>query len=193
MSFAFDTKKRTFSFSASNVDLTGLSCPVGIEIKVGDWTGTAEVNETIVNGKRPIPIKFLMGVKNSLRVDKPKFTKKSGFITQLAVSGGFSVGNRGDANMADTNSVVELAGQTFTIPKGNFKANKKGDKFTCSKVKLYDDSFNLIGIASATFDFSKCTFTLTIKNTNFAAGAGTMDFLVDFASFSGIDEVTLPP
>ncbi len=192
MSFAFDTKKKTFSFSATNVDLTGLSCPVGIEIKVGDWTGTAEVNEAIVNGKKPIPINLLMDVKNSLRVDKSKFTKKLSVITQLSVSGGFSVGDLGDANMADTNSVAELAGQTFTIPKGNFKANKKGDKFTCSKVKLYDDSFNLIGIASATFNFSKCTFTLTIKNTNFPADAGDTDFGITFASFIGSDEVKLP-
>ena len=139
MSFAFDTKKTTFSFSASNVDLTGLSCPVGIEIKVGNWTGTAEVNEAIVNGKKPIPINLLMGVEDSLRVDKSKFTrnKTSNNITQVAVSGGFSVENLNDDEYGQRESLLCYCWpQTFTIPAGNFKAGK--NKFTCSKVKLYD-------------------------------------------------------
>ncbi|MGA2069869.1 MAG: GLUG motif-containing protein [Sedimentisphaerales bacterium] len=187
MSFAFDTKKRTFSFSARNVDLTGLSCPVIVDINISDYAGSAEVNEEIVNGKKPIPISFLMDVKNSLRVDKSKFTKKLGVITQLSVSGGFSVENLNDANMATHSFDVNVGSQTFTIPIGKFKANTKGDKFSCSKVTLSGGE-----IAYATFNFSKCTFTLTIKNTNFAPGAGTADFRVDFASFSGIDEVTLP-
>ncbi|MGA2069846.1 MAG: polysaccharide deacetylase family protein [Sedimentisphaerales bacterium] len=185
-SFKFDTKTRKFSFMAKNIDLSGLNCPLISEIEVGDYACGAEVNEAIVNGKKPIPIKLLMGVKNSLRVDKSKFTKKSGVITQVAVSGGFSVGDLDDANMATHSFSVTVGSQTFTIPTGSFKANKKGDKFACSKV----DTSN--GIAYATFNFSKCTFTLTIKNTNFAAEAGDADFLVDFASFGGSDEVTIP-
>jgi hypothetical protein len=135
-----------------------------------------------------MPIQLLMGVSNSLRADKWKFMRdrNTGNITQVAVRGGFSVASLNDANMADNDFVVELAGQTFTVPAGNFKANKKGDKFACLKV----DTSN--GIAYATFNFSKCTFTLTIKNTNFAADAGTADFLVDFASFSGTVSVILP-
>ncbi len=190
MSFAFDTKKTAFSFSASNVDLTGLSCPVGIEIDVGGWTGTAEVNEAIVNGpKKPIPINLLMGVKDSLRVDgKPKFTKKSGVtaITQVSVSGGFSVGNLSDANMATHLFYVTVGSQTFTVPIGKFKYTK--GKFTCSKVTLSGGE-----IATATFDFNKCTFTLTIKNTSFTTDAGETVFGIDFASYSGRDVVTLPP
>jgi hypothetical protein len=191
MSFAFDTKKTTFSFSARNVDITGLSCPVGIEIAVGGWTGTTAVNEAIVNGpKKPIPINLLMGVKDSLRVDNPKFTKTSGFVTQVVASGGFSVKNINDEDMATHSFSVTVGPQTFTIPEGGFKAGK--NKFTCSKVKLYDSS-NLIGIASATFDFNKCTFTLTIKNTKFAVAAGETVLGIDFASFSGRDVVNVNP
>jgi hypothetical protein len=189
MSFAFDTKKTKFSFSASNVDLTGLSCQVGIgiEIKVWNWTGTAEVYEAIVNGTKPIPINLLMGVEDSLRVDKSKFTrnKTTTKITQLTVSGGFSVGNLSDADMTTNSCSVTVGSQTFTIPAGNFKAGK--NKFTCSKVTLSGGE-----IAAATFDFNKCTFTLTIKSTNFPAAAGEKVFGIDFASYSGRDEVTLP-
>lgn len=187
-SFSFDTQKSKFSFSASNVDLTGLSSPIGIEIQVGNWIGITEVNESVVNGNKPIPISLLMGVANSLRVDKSKFTrnKTSHNITQFTVSGGFSVANLSDANMADANFVVELAGQTFTVPSGNFKANKNGNKFTCSNVSITG------GVASAAFDFTKCTFTLTIKNTNFTAAAGTTDFNVEFGDFNEGAEVLLP-
>jgi hypothetical protein len=89
MSFAFDTKKSKFSFSARNVDLTGLSCPVIVTIQIGNLSGSVSLDETIVNGpKKPIPINLLMGVKNSLRVDKPKFTKKSGVITSWLSAAG---------------------------------------------------------------------------------------------------------
>jgi Peptidase C10 family/Spi protease inhibitor/Carboxypeptidase regulatory-like domain len=191
-SFALNTNTSKFSFTAKNVDLSGLSCPLTALIEIGGYNAETDINEAIVNSTKPIPINLLIGVKNSLRVDKSKFTrnKTTSRIIQLAISGGFSVGNLGDANMADNNSVVELAGQTFTIPKGSFKPGK--NKFTCSKVNLYD-GVTIIGIATATFDFNKCTFTLTIKSTDFPAAAGPTEFDIDFASFSGSDVVTLPP
>jgi len=185
-SFSYVVKTGKFAFAASNINLSGLECPLTIDINVGDFGGTVDVNEAIVNGKNPIPISLLMGVANSLRIDKSKFTEKSGSITQFTVSGGFSVADTSDANMADSDFTVELAGQTFTIPSGNFKANKSGNKFTCSDVSITG------GVASATFDFNKCTFTLTIKDTDFAATAGAAELEIDFAGFSGSAEVTLP-
>jgi hypothetical protein len=187
MSFAFNTKKKTFSFSARNIHLTGLSCPVGIEIKVGDWAGTAAVNEAIVNGpRRPIPIKLLMGVKNSLRVDKSKFTrnKKTGNITHVVVRGGFSVKDINDANLVANQLDIVAGSQTFTIPPGKFK-NTKG-KFTCSKVELAG------GIVAATFNSNKCTFTLTIKGTKITDPKGTAEFKMEFGDFSEGAEVSLP-
>jgi hypothetical protein len=186
-SFGYNAKTGKFTFAASNINLSGLECPVIININVGDFAGTTDVNETIVNGKMPIPINLLMGVKNSLRVDgKLKFTKKLGSITQFVVSGGFSVQHQ-DVNMTNRTSedlVVTLGTQTFTIPANNLKAGK--GKFTCSKANVNEG-----GIATATFDFSKCTFSLTIKNTNFI-DYGTDDFCVQFAGFSECAPVTLP-
>jgi hypothetical protein len=128
-----------------------------------------------------------MGVKNSLRVDKSKFTRDrdTNNITRIAVSGGFSVEDLNDANMADNDFAVGLAGQPFTIPAGSFKPGK--NKFSCSKIVLSGNE-----IASAAFDFNKCTFTLTIKNTNFTADPGSTELDIDFASFNGSDEVSLP-
>ena len=183
-SFAFDTKTSKFSFVASDINLLGLLCPFDVRIDIGDYNAETNVDETIVNGTKPIPINLLMGVKNSLRVDKPKFTKKSDVITQLAISGGFSVEDINDANLVTNQLDITVGSQTFTIPAGKFKNTK--NKFTCSKVDTSK------GIAAVTFDFNKCTFTLTIKNTSFTAAAGDTVFEIAFASFSGSDEVTLP-
>ncbi len=188
-SFALDTKTSKFSFTAKNVDLSGLSCPLTAQIKIGNYNATVEVDETIVNVGKPIPINLLVGVKNSLRVDNSKFTrdKNTGNITQVAVSGGFSDKNVNDANLLIYRLNITLGSQTFTIPPNTFK-NAKG-KFTCSNVTLSGGE-----IAAATFDFNKCTFILTIKNTDFAADAGITDFGIIFGGFSVSDDVvTLPP
>lgn len=186
-SFSYVVKTGKFAFAASKINLSGLECPVIIDINVGDFGGTIDLNEAIVNGlKTPIPINLLMGIKNSLRVDKSKFTEKSGVITQVAVSGRFSDSDVNDPNLLTNQLDVNIIGsQTFTIPTGKFKNTKKG-KFTCSNVGISN------GIASATFDFNKCTFALTIKNTSFTAAAGETVFEIDFAGFSGSDEVVLP-
>jgi hypothetical protein len=185
-SFKLDFKTNKFSFAAQNVNLSGLSCPSRVGVVITNFVANTDVNETIVNGTKPMPINFLMDARNSLRVDKSKFTrnKKTSNITQVAVSGGFSDENINDASLLTNPLNITVGSQIFTIPAGKFK-NTKG-KFTCSKVDTSK------GIAAATFDFNKCTFTLTIKNTNFAAAAGTTEFDIGFASFSGSDEVTLP-
>jgi hypothetical protein len=185
-SFTFDTKTSKFTFSAKNVSLKGLSCPLSIETAIGGYTGKSDVNETIVNGsKKPIPIKLMMGVKDSLRVDKTtvrRSTKPGG--EQLTVKGGFAAQN------VSTNMVIEsfsatLGPQTFTIPANNFKANKSG--FACSKIVLSDGS-----VAAANFNFTNCTFTLTIKNTKIAAGAGSAELRLKFALFNQFNTVNIP-
>jgi hypothetical protein len=187
-SFKYDAKTRKFSFSAGNLDLPGLECPLTTEIQIGSYSEAVEVDETIVNGKKPIPINLLMGIKNSLRVDsiKPKrstTTNKS----QLTVKGGFAAADKA-VNMATVPFSITLGSQTFTIPASSFKANK--GKFTCSKAPIDAPQ---TGIAAATFDFNKCTFTLTIKNTNIEAEAGTTaNFNMEFGTFSADTTVTLP-
>ncbi|MFZ0033558.1 MAG: GLUG motif-containing protein, partial [Sedimentisphaerales bacterium] len=133
-SFTYSVKTHKFAFSASNVDLSGLGCPLTVEIEIDDYFGTAQMDEAIVNGlKMPIPIKLMMGVKNVLRVDKctVKQGKKAG-TDQLSANGGFAVENQ-DVNMPDRvseNLVITLGTQTFTIPANKLKPGK--GKFTCS-------------------------------------------------------------
>jgi hypothetical protein len=182
-SFKYDVKTGKFSFTAKNVDLSGLGCPVSVGIEIGDYNATAEVNEAIVNGtKKPIPIKLMMGVKNSLRVDKIRVKKPNS--DQLLVKGGFAVADT-NVNLAAVDFVVGLAGQTWTIPAGRFTA-KKG-VFTCKNIKLSGGE-----IANAGLNLNTCVFTMTIKNTKITAGSGAANFSVEFADFDESVQIVLP-
>jgi len=191
-SFTYNVKTRKFAFSASNVDLSGLGCPVTIEIEIGDFNAADEIDEAVVNGPRvPIPILLMMGVKDVLRVDKcqVKQNNKKANSDQLSVKGAFAVEDT-DANMTDRTSenlVVTLGTQKFTIPKNKLKAAKR--MFSCSNVKVTDPN----ATAAATFNFNSCAFTLTIKNAEITAGAGDIvNFGVKFAGYNEVEQVTLP-
>ncbi|MFZ0034962.1 MAG: C10 family peptidase [Sedimentisphaerales bacterium] len=186
-SFAYDPKTRKYYFSASNVDLLGLDCPITVGIVIGDYNSLTDVYETIVNGpKVPIPVKLMTGVKNVLRVDKCQVKHgKDPNSDQLSVKGAFAVENP-DVNMPNRvkdGLVITLDTQIFTIPKENLKVGK--DKFTCSNVKITG------GTATATFNFKLCSFTLTIKNTNIDAISGDVDFGVAFADFDEVVQIML--
>jgi hypothetical protein len=179
-SFTYNVKTHKFALAASNADLSGLGCPVTANIEIGDCNATAELDETIVNGAKPIPINLMTGVKNALRVDfKPK-------RNQLLVTGGFAVANT-DVNMTNRVSqglVVTLGSQTFTIPANKLVAGS--GKFTCSKAELTEG-----GVATASFDFNKCSFTLMIKNVGITS-SGDTNLRIEFAGFSESVPVTLP-
>ena len=188
-SFAFDFKTHKFTFAVSKANLTKLSCPITFDIKIGGKTNTATIAESIVNGTKPIPIKLLLGVRDSLGIYKStvkRGTKPSTGL--LSVSGGISVQDVNDVNMVNSGMVVTLASSTYAIPSSRFKAGK-GKSFSCSKVSLSGGN----GIAAATFNFDKCTFTLTIKNTTIPADHGLVDFNVVFTGYAGpVQQINLP-
>ncbi len=189
-SFTYSTKTGKFTFSASNINLSGLGCPLAIEIEIGDYTGEAEVNEAIVNGKKkPIPIKLMMGVKNALRVDsdKVKRGKKKPNTDQLTAKGGFAVEDPtvSMANRVSEGLVITLGTQQFTIPTTELKAGK--DKFTFKNAHIIEG-----GLATGEFNFTTCSFTITIKNITIEAGPGAANFCVEFADFSECVLVVLP-
>jgi len=187
-SFTFDTKTSKFSFTAKNVDLSGLGCSLTIEIEIGDYTGAAEVNEAIVNGKKPIPIKLMKGVKNSLRVDKIQIQLGKRLNShRWSVKGGFAVEdpNVSMAYRISEGLVITSGTQKFTIPATELKAGK--DKFTFKNAHIVEG-----GLATGEFNFKTCRFMITIKNITIEAGSGAANFSVEFADFSEGVNVVLP-
>ncbi len=184
-SFTFVSKSSKFLFTAKNISLKGLSCPVRLNVSIGSYTTAVDIDETIVNGLvKPIPIKLMMGVKNSLRVDKTavKRSTKPG-KSQFTIKGGFAVADV-NVNMINSSLTVALGSQIFTIPAGSFKAGT--NKFTCSKIILSGG-----GVAAANFNFRKSVFTITIKDTDLIAEAGITDFGLSFAGFNEVKQVEI--
>jgi hypothetical protein len=183
--FKFDTKNGKFTFMVKNVDLTGLDCPLTIEIKVGNYVGVGEADEDIVNGpKKPIPIQLMRGVKDTLRVDKCKVTAgKKPSTDSLSVKGAIAVE---DTTVSLVNEVVTitLGTQTFTIPIGSFQS--KNNTFTCRNVVIVEGP-----IVSAKFDFIKCSFTIAIKKADIQSKSGRVNFGIAFGSFNESVEVQL--
>jgi hypothetical protein len=177
-SFKYDTKTRKFAYSAGNVDLSGLDCSVTFNIHIGDYRGSVDIDEDIVNGKRPAPMILMMGVKNSLRVDSievKQVAKPSS--DQLTVKGGFAVEDT-NIDMAGLNLDITLSGEPYTIEAGKLKPSKYYDRFTCSKLDMRN------GIAYIDFNFKTCRFKITIKGTEIDDGyQGDVDFGIMFGDF----------
>ncbi|MGA2093007.1 MAG: C10 family peptidase [Sedimentisphaerales bacterium] len=175
-SFVVDTKKHTFSLKIQKVDLTCLHCPFDVKIDIGKCHSVCTLDENIVNGKKFIPIQLMSGCEDYLQVQSVKI-KKGKLTDTLTVKGGIAYGIM-PTSMSDV--VLILEGQTFTIPAVNFKpSGKSGLKYVCKNAKISEG-----GIANGTFDFGKCTFSISIKNTKINSASGAVDLTLTIGSFN---------
>jgi hypothetical protein len=184
-SFSCDTNTGAMKFSGKNLELTGLSCPITLQVQIGAYSATVEMEEEIVNGpKKPCPLPLLMGVYDSLDVTKEK-TKKSTKpdSDSVSISGTFTIDGSFDTGQP---VIIEIGSDTFTIP-GNAFIEKKGS-YSCKS----HDTGN--GLVTAKFDTVKCTFTIKIKNTT-VSDSGAVDFEIDLFgnALQATTQISLPP
>jgi hypothetical protein len=171
--FKLDPKNGKMTFSAKNVDLKGLCCPLTVTIEIGDFSAQMELDEDIVNGvKLPCPPQFLMGVRDWLMVDKAqvKAGNKPG-TDSLSVKGFFTVA---DSEYNKANPLkTSLGQQTFTVSGDQFTS--KGTSESCNKGACDEEEGPEI---KAQFDFAKCTFQIQVKNA-VIPDSGEVDFGVE--------------
>ncbi len=169
MRFKFNCKTKKFSLLAKNVDLTGLSCPVSVKVEIGDFIAEMVADEDIVNGpKKPIPLELMMGVKNTLRIDKFKVKfGKTDSSDSLSITGAFTVA--GEPNKAEP-VVVILGSQVFTVPGVKFASS--GSAEACKTTA--DEGASVV----AKFDFAKCAFSINITKADIIE-YGEVDFAID--------------
>jgi subtilisin family serine protease len=176
----FDVSKNTFYLRTKNTDLTGLACPVYLMIDLGTYTGMGVANESIVNGRKLIPVQLLSGYADTLLLTKIK-PKISAIPSsdQLSAKGTFTVGD--DSNMAQGLTII-WGSQTFTIP---------GDQFLAAREGLLKTDYNDGNGASiyANFNFIRCTFQILIKKTTITTQYGTVDFGLTFGNYNKTNEV----
>jgi N-acetylneuraminic acid mutarotase len=182
-SFSYDSAKGTMSFSAKNIDLTGLRCPIIVTIEIGAYVVQRVLQEDIVNGTKPCPLQLLVGVLDTLDVSKFKAKKGSAADTDsFEVSGTFTA-----AGLLDTMQTVDIVLGPDTFSVGGVGFAEKNGVYSCKNA----DSGN--GIVTAKFDTLKCAFSIKVKNTTLS-GSGDVAFGIDlFGNALPPEQVELPP
>jgi protocatechuate 3,4-dioxygenase beta subunit len=187
-SLKIDFNKKTFAIKSKNIDLTGLEADVQLNVVLGDYTLSGDADETIVNGKKLIPIRLMRTHADTLRITKAK-AKDSSVQSKdsLTVKGEIAVEAVDTTDLTSEEMIISWGDtQTFTIPAGSFVV-KKGHSYKCSKVSIDDGA-----IANCKFDLDKCAFNISIKNAELDDTSGAVDFGISFADFNETSELTLP-
>jgi len=183
-----DSNKNTLLIKGKNTDLTGLRCPMQINVKIGNYILSGDIDETICNGsKKTIPTRLMRTYEDTLIVSKAKVKDSNvDLADSLAIIGEIAVEDINDSNLAGEEVVVTWDTDTFTVPAGSFKLIKD-NKYKCSKISVAEGGF-----VTALVDLDKCKFKMVIKNATLTTTTGTLDFGISFASFNESDEVTIP-
>ncbi len=193
--FQFDRIKGTLVLIAQNIDLSGLRCPVVVQVQIGNYLGLGVAAETaadyltmgidgeeaqdVINGKRPIPMLLLLSKADSLRVDKVVYKPGSKPNSDsLKVQGALSV--------QDTS--VNLAQQEVTVHWGSYSMTFPADDLyqvgTKRIYKYKKPKGTTSPVAAAVFDLEKCTFKTLIQKESIGQQDSPVAFGLAFGSFS---------
>jgi alpha-tubulin suppressor-like RCC1 family protein len=195
-SLAVDYKKRTFSINMQKVDLTGLTCPLRLELTIGgpitgNHTLFGVANETILNGKKTlIPARLMRLYKDTLVVNKTKarHNSKKASSDSLSVAGYIAVEDMNlytnEPNLVTEDVVLTWSdingthAKILTIAHPGFKASRIGHIYKCSKIHPAEDVNSSI---TAQFDLDKCAFSISVsKASSVFAGPADANFSVSF-------------
>jgi hypothetical protein len=176
-SAAFNLNKKTFRITAKGINLTGLSCPILIELEWGNYLGDFQANEDVVNGKRLIPMALLSGYADALRVDKASVhVSKKANSDSLKVTGDIAFAS-GIEDLTQHQLTLYWGAQDFTVPAGGLKALTNG-KFRWTRPKGDTNP-----VKKVVFNLQKCTFTIYVANTTIASRSGTVPLTIVYDAF----------
>ena len=173
----FDLNKKTFRIVAKGIDLTGMSSPVYVELEWGNYVGTGEAAEDVINGKKPIPMQLLSGYADALYIDKASVrVGKKANSDSLKVTGDIAFAS-GIEDLTQHPLTLRWGTQDFNVPSGGFKALANG-RFIWTRPKGDTNP-----LKRASFDLQKCTFTISVGNTAIVSQSGTVACGVTYDAF----------
>jgi hypothetical protein len=185
-SASFDLNKKTFRITAAGIDLTGLSSPVDVEFDWGNYLGTDEANEVIINGKQPIPMTLLSGYADALCIDKAYVkASKNADSDSLKITGRIAFAS-GLEDLTLHPLTLHWGTQDFNLPADSFKALTNG-RFKWTRPKG-----DINPIKSASFDVQKCMFTIVVSDTTIASRNGAVVCGITYDSFDQAVTYSLP-
>jgi len=193
-SLKLNVSQKTCVIEAKNINLTGLSSPLLLQLQVGDYSAGAVAADEIahymemgadaedvadvINGKKPIPMYLLRGYADALRVDKWKvgigIAENDDF---LKVKGALATK---DISADLTHHDIEISWGTFSITLPAENMRKVGE--TVFKYAKPTDAGGLV--AGAVFNLEKCMFNLVIKKANIEEQESSAGFAIKFGQFN---------
>jgi hypothetical protein len=185
-SLTIDPAKRAFAITGTNVDLTGLSCPVHLEMAMGYYTLTGDVNEAIVNGKTAlIPTRLMRMYDDTLIVSSASAKHGTKPLSDSLSAKGDLAAEDIDVNLCNYDVNFIWGTQVFSVPPGSFKGSKTGHLYKCTKVAA--DANGSPGLVTASIDIDKSTFTVSV------GAADSLDVTSNYikfgVSFADLNEV----
>ncbi len=179
-SLKLDLSKHTFQMKSRKQDLTGLIAPLPVVLEIGDYCayGLAddEGAEDVINGKKYVPMQYLYGYEDALRIEKIS-------CKQGTEEGVVSLTLQGSLAAAD---LVNLSTQGVTLTWGaadiitsQLFTDKNNGKYQFSKKPSTDDPSTI----NVTIDYAKCTFKITAKKINLGWQASPVTFRMQFAGY----------
>ncbi|MBN1766715.1 MAG: hypothetical protein JW860_15780 [Sedimentisphaerales bacterium] len=187
--FKINLVKGEFTVTGGNLDLTGMQSPVEVTLRVGSYLGSQTAYDgtdpnsggiDVINGKNPMPIRFMMGFADALQVTKGKFTlgRKKPYTDSLTIEGLIAVEYE-QFSFADNNMEVTWGARIIELEEEYFY--QQSDKNVSRFKKPKDENGTSI---SAEFDLEKCAFKITIKNDEIGDQGTEVDFTIKSGPFN---------
>ena len=182
-SLTMNFSNKTFTIKINNVDLTGLGCPLRLDITMGNYILAGDADETVVNGpKQLIPTRLMRLYNDKVVVNKAKAKNGSKASSgTLSVTGDIAVRDT-SVNLCNEDVNFIWGDQVFRVPQGGFTASKTGHLYKCSKAAA--DASGNTGFVTAQVDMDKATFTLSVNGANAIDTSGSILFGISFADFN---------
>jgi len=139
-SLKLDLNKHTFQMKSRKQDLTGLVAPVPVVLEIGDYCayGSAadEGAEDVINGKKYVPMQYLYGYEDALRIEKVSYKQGTevGVVT-LTLKGSLAAADL--ANLSTQG--VTLTWGAADIITNQFFTDKNNGKYQYSKKSTVGD------------------------------------------------------
>ena len=166
--FKYDILKGKFQMKASDQDLAGWSAPLTLTVSIGNGNGYEAIilisgsgDADVINGKKYMPLQFMIGQESSLTVDKDKVKENKDGTVSGTVTGRFStLYDPADYNLATAEILYGDFSQVLEVEKKGSK-----DVYTFKRAKDADPAVQFI--TAATFDFEKAEFKISFKDADF--------------------------
>ena len=156
-----DLKNKTFAVAAKNVDLTGLGETMLVELALGSFYGLGKAEDDVINAGKPVPIEFMNGFENTLRVEKIKAknakSRDGDPIYQWTISGQITLADA-DMPLDDFSLRVGWGNLEDALYEGDVMENGSPLKYQYQRGKYSEST-----IGKACFDLENHTFEIVIE------------------------------